>query len=943
LFLRLTRVLKAGGSSGELFVRAGRTLVVNALGVGLGFALHFVFARQLGVSEYGLYIYIVTWVTVLSLLCVLGYDAASLKFVAEHRARAEHGAVWGFLDFARRRALLMSLCVALLLGVFAEALQATTGAPGFVAYVVGVLLLPCTVLLNLYGYFLQGLKRADEAQTLQLIVRPVLLIAGCMLLTWYLPPPDAFDALMVTLLVTVFVAGLEAWRVRHLAGTGPAPVESDAHQKRWTSTASSLLLITVGQQVLANGDILLVGLLLGTTDAGVYAVAAKLAVVVSFATSSINLILAPAIADFHARGRREELQAAVTTATNAAVLYAVPVLAIMVIGGGWLLSQFGEGFERGRWVLIILCLGQAAVTLNGAVGFLLTMTGHHGTALRVISLSAALMVVMALLFGRLWGITGVAGATALALALRSLLLGYCARKHLGIVATPRWPSRKAALTLRVKNYLKHRYPERYRVLRTGIDPVLRELRFLSRVGVGVVLRHFFKPPAWREMLPLQTVLALDIPTLSAPDLVALRKVASALGPSYSEGGHTLYLPPASLDIMGLKSVALRYPCDAGLKFLKTPDQAGEGTYLHTSYSVLHRAVTYTPAGLILNANILHLHGLGPRLYDLVELRCDETRWLAYIVADCSGRAPTMRECEDGIARIRALQDDGLLRVTATGGIEDPDFACPDCSGNAFVPDDTVGFQYVDFQNFVLENYERFLTRLAQEAASDSHFGDTTLFRSGRYLYQSVPGTRLPAKRDTLQRSRVIDDLLQRAGVSVTDRLVLEFGCNIGMMMGQYLKRGARWCHGWDMPAIVPHAEKLLLATGCTRFSLTPAILRGDLDVFTDLPLHVRNGIEGCAVSYLAMTKHIGWLRELARIPWHIMIVEGHEGEDDAAFDATLGQLRTQATFWCAAKTRYRDGDCDPRCIAILVREARSPARPRVPVDEDIIPFSMHDG
>jgi hypothetical protein len=119
----LIRALAVAGSSGDLVARAARTFVVNVLGVGLSFALHFVFARLLGVSDYGLYVYIISWVTVLSMLCVVGFDAASLRFVAEYRARAEHHALRAFLQFAKRRALAVSVSVAVVLAVLAEARQ----------------------------------------------------------------------------------------------------------------------------------------------------------------------------------------------------------------------------------------------------------------------------------------------------------------------------------------------------------------------------------------------------------------------------------------------------------------------------------------------------------------------------------------------------------------------------------------------------------------------------------------------------------------------------------------------------------------------------------------------------------------------------------------------------------------------------------------------------
>ena len=86
-----------------------------------------------------------------------------------------------------------------------------------------------------------------------------------------------------------------------------------------------------------------------------------------------------------------------------------------------------------------------------------------------------------------------------------------------------------------------------------------------------------------------------------------------------------------------------------------------------------------------------------------------------------------------------------------------------------------------------------------------------------------------------QRMKVFRDALQLAGVSVEGRLVLDIGCNIGMMMGQYLKLGARWCHGWDRRHLTPHTERLLLALGCTRFSTSGTDIATSQPLEEDLP------------------------------------------------------------------------------------------------------------
>jgi hypothetical protein len=152
--------------------------------------------------------------------------------------------------------------------------------------------------------------------------------------------------------------------------------------------------------------------------------------------------------------------------------------------------------------------------------------------------------------------------------------------------------------------------------------------------------------------------------------------------------------------------------------------------------------------------------------------------------------------------------------------------------------------------------------------------------------------------------------------------VLDFGCNVGMMIGQYLKLGSIWCHGWDRAQITPHTEKLLLALGCTRFSTTGGDISKDQPVEEDLPAFLHSHLDGCVISYLAVRAHIGWLDALGRLPWSFLIYEGHEGETVDHFHTDLEQLRALTDFEIGAVNQYVDGDSDERTIAILIRKSR---------------------
>ena len=473
----------------------------------------------------------------------------------------------------------------------------------------------------------------------------------------------------------------------------------------------------------------------------------------------------------------------------------------------------------------------------------------------------------------------------------------------------------------VRGWISVHFPDSYFFLGKLRDQFASEYRVARRVG----LKNLFEkaigtPAAWQEVLPVQSARRINIPNLDLSSLDDFLSELKQQDLAYSTGGHAVYIPPETVENTPFRVLSNYYPSNAGLKIVKHPGGLSESVYVsrQEGESRLHLRLIHNLRHLTLVANLLHVNGVGPRLHDLVELDCNGNLWTAFVMEHVENPVTSLAECENGIKTIRELEGRGLVKVILPSGFDDAEFQCPDCSGNAFMTRNGE-FRYIDFQNFSLTGYGEYLKSVALEAAEASHFGDKSIIRGGRYLYQSVPGLTLPGKRDIEVRMQALTALLDQAGVSVENRLVLDVGCNVGMMMAQYLKMGALWCHGWDQEVVVPHTERLLYALGCTRFSTSGGVITKPLRLQDALASHVKPHLDGCAISYLAIRGHIGWLDVLAEIPWAFMIYEGHEGETNKQTLQYLEEFNRTLPFRIAAQGEYADGDSEPRTVAVLIK------------------------
>ena len=93
--------------------------------------------------------------------------------------------------------------------------------------------------------------------------------------------------------------------------------------------------------------------------------------------TAVSYVFSPFVADLHARGEREKLDALFKSITRWTVAGTIPVLLLMLLAPDAILRLFGgENFTAGATALRILVIGQAINVSVGAAGFVLIMAGR---------------------------------------------------------------------------------------------------------------------------------------------------------------------------------------------------------------------------------------------------------------------------------------------------------------------------------------------------------------------------------------------------------------------------------------------------------------------------------------------------------------------------------------------------------------------------------------
>src|ERR1700760_4282446 len=124
LFARLKAKLTGGSNEASLTRKlAGTIFIIRVLSAGMAYLSQILLARWMGGSDYGVYVYVWTWVLLLGSMLDFGLASSAQKIIPDYRTSGEQALLRGFLSGSRWITLAASSAVALLLAGFVRLLS----------------------------------------------------------------------------------------------------------------------------------------------------------------------------------------------------------------------------------------------------------------------------------------------------------------------------------------------------------------------------------------------------------------------------------------------------------------------------------------------------------------------------------------------------------------------------------------------------------------------------------------------------------------------------------------------------------------------------------------------------------------------------------------------------------------------------------------------------
>ncbi|QPF84171.1 flippase [Bradyrhizobium genosp. L] len=411
---------------------AGTIFIIRVISAVIAYLAQILLARWMSGSDYGIYVYVWTWVLLLGSTMDFGIAPSSQKIIPEYRAGGQVALLRGFLSGSRWLTLATSSAVALLLAGLIHTLSPWIDPDTIVPLYIGCLTLPPFVVANTQD----GISRAHDWMQLglmpQFIVRQGLIIAltaGALALGLHLGATVA----MATSAAAVYVAAIGQMIVlnrRLAAHVGRGEKAYDV--KGWLAVSLPIMLVESFYLLLGYTDVLMLQQFRSSEEVGVYFAVVKTLALVSFIHYAMAATTAHRFAEYNAQGDKERLSAYVAHAISWTFWPSLLATIALLVVGKPLLWLFGPKFVDGYDIMFVAAIGLVVRSAIGPVERLLNMLGHQSSCAMAYAVSFFMNVGLCIALVPRYGGIGAAASTSLSLTFETILLFYVVRSRLGL-------------------------------------------------------------------------------------------------------------------------------------------------------------------------------------------------------------------------------------------------------------------------------------------------------------------------------------------------------------------------------------------------------------------------------------------------------------------------------------------------------------------------------
>ena len=287
---------------------------------------------------------------------------------------------------------------------------------------------PFTVAFVLAG-FMKGIRKPATACLLE--NGGIALVATALVLLFYNLSSEGISTSGWAMAAAAWIVlGQGLWQVWKWRRSTPSETKNQTLDPiAFKSSSNAFFVMSLAPFMQQTVFILIAGWYLSDTDLGLFKVAERTALLISFVLIVINAVLPPRFASLYQQGKIEELTSLLRAGALLGLLLASPLLVLCIGFPEWVLSYYGEEFVQAAPLLQLIAFAQGINVATGSVGFLLSMTGNEALMRNISISSNSIGILLCYLLTIKFGLIGSGVAYALILVLQNTLAWVYVRRN----------------------------------------------------------------------------------------------------------------------------------------------------------------------------------------------------------------------------------------------------------------------------------------------------------------------------------------------------------------------------------------------------------------------------------------------------------------------------------------------------------------------------------
>ena len=397
----------------DLTQKSFSVLIIRSFGVLLLFAFTLFITNFFTAENVGRYDFVRSTLMVLGGLALMGTNQSIIYYSGLLKARKSIESIRSIYFKMLRIIISFSLIIlGLFLIIFNEStitqIFNSTESYSLILKSIFTLIFFSTTMLNIDT--IRALQNTILSEMYRSLFRYIPVFIFAIILIQYNQQPYLVEAYLLGFVLLSVFSGIKV--INMLAALKKANKESEKFSVREIfKTSAPMALSAIAYFIMQSIDIIILSVYEGFDQIAYYSVSVKLAMVTTLALMSVNIVIAPRIAEIFEKKNMIDMQVLIKHSTRIIFFISICVLSVLFLFSEQILNMFGEGYPQANKALIFLLSAQFFNSISGPGAIYLNMTGRQTTLNKILILGLIINIALNFYFIPNEGINGAAKAT----------------------------------------------------------------------------------------------------------------------------------------------------------------------------------------------------------------------------------------------------------------------------------------------------------------------------------------------------------------------------------------------------------------------------------------------------------------------------------------------------------------------------------------------------